>query len=416
MKRYILFTIMAFLLVGCASGNNANQASNDEPNNNQHTNDDASDVEVAEEIVEANNTFAFRFLKETMKQQEEPLFLSPYSVFMALAMTLNGADAETREEMQELLAVEDFSIEEMNEWNEEFRKVLEKADKMEFATANALWLNKDYQFNQKFEQDVTNFYDAEVKELDFRDDKSAKVVNDWVKEQTNDKITEMVEPPLDPSLVTMLMNAVYFKADWENAFSEELTENADFTGVNKTTEVDLMSEEREWTYAEKDGAQLVQLPYTDGMMSMYAILPAEDTDLMTLAETLTADRWQEWKQELTEMEGIVKLPKFEMDYDIELTDVLESLGMKSAFDPEIAQFPSMIKDSETLWIDFVRHKTYIDVNEEGTEAAAVTNVGVKEMSAVETETFYFEATRPFLFLIVDEETDAIIFTGAMTDL
>src|SRR5699024_5846845 len=144
MKRYILFTIMAFLLVGCASGNNANQASNDEPNNNQHTNDDASDVEVAVEIVEANNTFAFRFLKETMKQQEEPLFLSLYSDYMGLDMILNGAIDESREEMRYLEVVEDFAIEEMHEWSEEFRKVLEKADKMEYAPANALGLDKYY--------------------------------------------------------------------------------------------------------------------------------------------------------------------------------------------------------------------------------------------------------------------------------
>lgn len=408
---------MVFLLVGCASENNGKQISNDEPHNeNKHTNDAANDVEVAKEIVEANNTFTLRFLTETMEQEEESLFLSPYSVFMALAMTLNGADGETKEEMQQLLAVDDVTVDEMNKWNEAFIKTIEKQDKIKFATANALWLNENYQFNQTFEQDVTNFYDAEVKELEFTNDKSAKIVNDWVKEQTKDKITEIVEPPLDPTLVTMLMNAVYFKADWEHAFSEELTEEADFTGVNKTTDVDVMSEEREWSYAEKDGAQLVQLPYTDGMMSMYVILPEEDASLTALADDLTVDIWREWKQDLSEMEGIVKLPKFEMEYDIELTDVLESLGMKRAFDHESAQFPNMIEDSETLWIDFVQHKTYIDVNEEGTEAAAVTNVGVKEMSLVETETFYFEATRPFLFFIVDEQTDAIIFTGAMTDI
>src|SRR5699024_10843921 len=153
-----------------------------------------------------------------------------------------------------------------------------------------------------FEQDVTNFYDAEVKELDFTNDKSAKIVNDCVKEQTNDKTTEIVEPPLDPTLVTMLMNAVYFKADWAYAFSEELTEEADFTGVNKTTDVDVMLEEREWSYAEKDGAQLVQLPYTDGMMSMYVILPEEDASLTALADELTVAIWREWKQDLSEME------------------------------------------------------------------------------------------------------------------
>lgn len=417
MKRYILFTMMAFLLLGCASGNNGNQTGSEAPNtDNQQTNDEPVDVEVAEEIVRANNTFALNLLKETLEKQEESLFLSPYSVFMALSMTLNGAAEETKEDMKALLAVDDFSIDEMNEWNEAFIKALETLDKMEFATANALWLNENYQFNQTFEQEVSNFYGAEVKELDFTDDQSAKIVNDWVRKQTKDKITQMVEPPLDPTLVTMLMNAVYFKADWENAFSEDLTMKADFTGVNKTTEVDLMSaEEREWPYAEKDGAQLVQLPYTDGMMSMYAILPEEDTSVMSLVDQLTVDKWQEWRQDLAETEGVVKLPKFKMEYDLELKEVLTDLGMASAFDPETAKFPNMIANSESLWIDFVRHKTYIDVNEEGTEAAAVTNVGVKEMALVETETFYFEATRPFLYFIVDERADAIIFTGVMTD-
>lgn len=373
--------------------------------------------EDVKQIISPNNELGFKIFSEVEKDSNGNIFISPTSLFMALSMVYNGADGETKEEIAKLLETEGITAEELNKSNTALLSTLSKgSNKLQLNIANSIWVNERFHFQEDFAQNNETYFNAEIEGINVFDDGSVEKINNWVKNATNQKIEDIVEAPLDPDLVAILINAIYFKGDWTHAFDEKQTKNTDFYLTNGTTKkVPLMTLSEELGYMENDTFQAVRLPYGDGEMSMQVFLPKEDSSLAEFTETITAENWSVWRAMFEKQEGTILLPKFQLDYEVELKDVLQKLGMDSAFEESRANFAKMIEEDDQIWISKVLQKTFLEVNEQGTEAAAATMIEVvTESSTVHIDPpFYMEVNRPFFITIMDEETGMILFMGVI---
>lgn len=367
-----------------------------------------------EEIIQPNNALGFELFAEAERDVDDNLFISPTSLFMALSMVYNGATEETKEEMAQALQMDDVEAEALNKANASLMYLLQKdSESIQLAIANSIWLNEEFHFQEDFKKNAQRYFDAEIEEIDIHNNDSVKRINDWVAQATNDKITKMVESPLDPNLVTYLLNAIYFKGDWLYEFDEELTKKEDFYLKDGTkAEVSMMSLTEELRYMENDLFQAVQLPYDGETMHMTILLPTEKVEMATFHQNFTVNNWTNWQREFVEVEGTVMLPKFKISYETELNGILQQLGMERAFRKD-AEFNQLIDEENPVWVSSVKQKTYLEVDEKGTEAAAVTGIDmVTESAPTPTDrTFLMEVNRPFTLLITDEETEAILFLG-----
>ena len=345
--------------------------------------------------------------------QGQNLLLSPLSVALALSMAYNGAEGDTRAAMARVLGVEGLTLDETNRAGQELRQALENADpKVTLAIANSLWASQGLAINPDFVERVRAFFAAQSATLDFRDPGAADTVNQWVRESTRERIARIADR-FEPDTVMVLLNAIYFKGSWTQKFDEARTRNGSFhlaDGARKT--VPMMSQSGRYQYQQSDRFQAVGLPYGDGRLSMYIFLPAAGLSLGDFLTDLTAENWNMWMSRWTSMEGDVALPRFRMEYDVTLNDALKALGMEVAF-TDRADFAGIVTPPPTLYIDQVLHKSFIEVNEEGTEAAAVTGVVIRPTSL--PVRFSFVADRPFHFAIRDNETGTLLFMGALAD-
>ena len=367
-------------------------------------------------IVSQNNQLGFELMSEVEVNEDGNLFISPTSLFMALSMLYNGADGETKEEIAKLLQAEGMDANELNQANASLLSMLHSDSKqIQLNVANSLWLNENYHFQNDFAQNNRDYFNAKIQELDIMDSKSPEIINDWVKKSTNGKIEELVEAPLDPDLVAILMNAIYFKGDWKYEFDKQQTEKQIFhLEDGMTKEVSLMTLREKLAYLKNEDFQAVSLPYGDGEMSMKIFLPKENTSLTAFENMLTNENWQTWNSGFHEVEGTVMLPKFQLEYEVTLNETLKKLGMTSAF-ARGANFTKMIQEDDPLWISKVKQKTFIDVNEEGTEAAAATSVEMVTESATLDQPFHMEVNRPFFIAITDDATGTILFMGSISN-
>lgn len=369
-----------------------------------------------EQIVTANNELGFKLLAEVEADENNNTFISPTSLYMALSMVYNGADGVTKDEIAKALQVEGIDVEELNKASASMMSILDKeTDEIQLDVANSIWLNEKYSFQKEFAENNKGYFNAEIEEIDVASSESPKRINDWVKEATNEKIEEIVDSPLDSNLISVLINAIYFKGDWTYEFEKEATENRPFhLEDGGTKDVPLMMLNKELAYMENEDFQAVILPYGDGEMSMKVFLPKESSSLEEFKKTVTSENWASWDSAFTVNEGTVRLPKFELAYEVSLNESLKSLGLASAFD-EGADFTKMIEEEAPVWISNVKQKTFINVNEEGTEAAAVTSTEMKTTSMPVNEPFELEVNRPFFFTITDDETDAVLFMGSVAN-
>lgn len=368
-----------------------------------------------QKIVPSNNELAFQLLQVVEENEEGNVFISPTSLLMALAMVYNGADGETKEEIAKVLHTT-LEPKEFNQANASLMDMLyQNSDEITLEVANSIWLNESYQFQEKFKENTMNYFNAKTEEIDITNPESVNRINDWVKKVTHGKIDEIVENPLDPDLVTILINAIYFNGAWTYPFNPELTESRTFTledGSKKETP--FMIETRDWYYFENETFQAICLPYGDNQnMSMKIFLPKENSDLHEFRSILTMENWNKWNQAFNRIEGTLLLPKFQLTYETELNETLKQLGMKSAFQKG-ADFTKMIQEDIPIWISKVKQKTYIDVNEKGTEAAAATSVEIVTEMAVD-QPFFMEVNRPFFITITEDITGTILFTGFITN-
>lgn len=375
-------------------------------------------AEQVKEVEVANNELGFSVLSllESENEKNENIFISPTSLYAALLLVYNGSDGTTKKEFADLLQTEELSDEEANEAMYVLLESIAKdTDDVEVSSANSLWVADDFTLQSDYAETMKQYFAAHIATIDREDDASAEAINQWVREETNDKIEEIIEPPLDPAFVALLVNVLYFNGKWQQAFAEELTEEDTFYGIEDEVDVPFMSLNEELDYMKNEDVEAIKLPYGEGEMDMQIYLPDEEEDMTEFVSTTMPEKWATWQDKFAKRKGMLTLPKFTLEDDIVLNDVLQELGIETAFSAE-ARFPHLVEESSALAISEVKQKTYIDVDETGTEAAAATSVEIVETSLeIDEEPFTMQVDRPFIFAITDTETDAILFLGKMNN-
>lgn len=372
-------------------------------------------AQVDAKLVDANTTFGFKLFQEILKQDSKKnIFISPTSVAIALSMTYNGASGETQQAMAKALELQGMNLQEINQANNSLKSALENADPaVQMSIANSLWAKKGISFKPEFMQANQQFYGAKVTELDFAKPDASNIINGWVKENTRGKIDQIVGQ-LKPDDVLFLINAIYFKGNWTKKFDKnQTTEHPFYLAGGGQKQHPMMSQSGKYRYFENETFQAVSLPYGKGRMSLYVFLPSKNTSLDSFQQQLTSENWKQWINQLRMRQGSIQLPRFKFEYDTKLNNALKALGMETAFSSS-ANFSNMT--SASVAINEVKHKTFVEVNEEGTEAAAATSVGIALTSAqTPQEPFKMVVDRPFFCAIRDNQTGTILFMGSIKE-
>lgn len=370
------------------------------------------DLTVAEQqVIEASNDFAFDLFRASDRDfGDDNLFLSPLSASMALGMTMNGARGETLDEMREVLGFGEMELESINESYRDLMALLLALDPaVDTRIANSVWYRHGYPFEQTFLDLVAEYFSAEVQGIEMVEGDKA-IINRWVREATAGKIPSIVDEIRDEH-VMFLINAIYFKGSWTQQFDAAATRDAPFHLVDGgTAQVKMMNGEIEFGLRRMDGYSVIDLPYGKGAFSMTILLPDEPDGVHALAAALDAAEWQAATTDLHVRARDLSLPRFRIEYKQELKETLQSLGMRQAFQPGSADFTGMSRDGGLL-IDRVVQKSFVDVNEEGTEAAAVTSVEMV-VTSMPTRTI---VDRPFIFAIRERFSGTILFIGKVLD-
>ncbi len=368
-------------------------------------------VQLDERLVHAYTGFGLDLFGRLITEAPDSnLFISPASAAFALAMTYNGAEGETAAEMARVLGIEGMTLEEANLSNQEWLNALASTGdrRVELALANSLWARQGFPFQPEFFDRTRRFYNADVTELPF-DQAAVKAMNDWVSNNTRGKIDKMVQA-ISPRDVLYLFNALYFKGQWTYRFDPAQTRDAPFRRPDgSSVNVPMMSQKANLPLMYAPGFQMVSLPYGNGRFSMLLALPHPNSSLEAFYAQLTAERWEGWVADLRETEVQVFLPRFKIEWEKKLNDMLAQMGMPIAF-TGAADFSAM-SPAGGLYISEVAQKTFVEVNEEGTEAAAVTKVVMGRTSG--PPTLHFD--RPFFFAIRDNATGTLLFLGQVVD-
>ena len=413
--------LVALTLIGCSSVTHSNVSTSNQPSNSNASMETeankSTDGAVDSRLVTANTSFGFKLFAEVANQDAgRNVFISPASVGLALAMTYNGAVGETKQGMERALEIQGMHHDELNRAYAQLKQALESADpKVELNIANSLWARKGVSFNPDFIQRDKQFYGAEVTALDFGDPGAPATINSWVSDKTKGKINHIVDQ-IDAQSILFLINAIYFKGKWSIEFDKAKTKEDVFsTGSGQQKRVPMMHQTGKYNYYEGKDFQAVSLPYGDGRASMYIFLPANGSSLDGFQKNLTAANWGNWMKQFIETEGSIAVPRFKIEYETGLNDALKALGMGIAFDANRADFSGIVQGSERAYISRVKHKTFAEVNEEGTEAAAVTSIEMRTTSARIQRTFQMVINRPFFCAIRDSKTGTVLFVGSITD-
>lgn len=362
------------------------------------------------QLVKTNNAFTFNLFKAIPETPGENVMVSPLSISLALSMTLNGADGSTKTDMINALGLNDLSVEEINQVYLDLITALKKADpNVVMNVANSIWIRKNFPVLEPFIATNQKYYDARVESLDFNAS-ALNTINGWVNEKTNTKIPKILDE-ISADEIMFLINAIYFNGKWQVQFEKSQTQNGSFTlATGGNVNVPLMKIKETFGYSEQAGYEALKMPYGRGKFGMVVLLPDVGKTPDQIMEQMNPSTWKTLK---TSLESSVKvdvwMPRFKFTWESDLKEILSSLGMAVAFSNDEANFTKINSDGH-LFITKVKHKTFIDVNEEGTEAAAATSVGIG-LTSVGPGGPEFHAIRPFLFFITEEDTGAILFAG-----
>ncbi len=371
---------------------------------------------VNPKLIAANTRFGFKLFAEILKGETgKNVFVSPSSVAMALAMTYNGAGSTTQTAMAKALELQGLSLTALNQANADLKTLLDSPEaKVQLSVANSLWARQGINFQPEFLERNRKFYGAQVTDLDFSDPQAPGLINHWASENTQGKINKIVDQ-LSPHDILFLVNAIYFKGTWSREFDPADTANKPFQLLDGSTKSQpMMSQSGDYKYYETDNFQAASLPYgKQGRVSLYLFLPKPTSSLAAFQKSLTAENWTTWMDAFRTRTGAVQIPRFKLEYGIELKSALSALGMAIAFDPAKANFSGL--SPVPAHIDAVRHKTFVEVNEAGTEAAAVTAVGIRTTSVRMDTPFQLVADRPFFCAIRDNKTGTILFMGSIVE-
>lgn len=358
-----------------------------------------------EETVKGNNSFAFELFKNVFVSDKNT-FISPYSISSAVAMTYGGARGETERQMSKVLHY-DLNQVKTHQGFFELNSILGNLSNdstIKLSIANALWKDERWRFKPDYLDLAKKYYDASIFPLT-----GAGAINDWTGNKTNGKIKEIIKDSDLTDARLVLTNAIYFKGDWLTIFDTKNTRKKKFRTINgDSTDVQMMWQFNEANYYEDEENQILELPYKGESISMTIILPKENSSIQNLVSSLNGKQFSFYNSELKKQKVKISLPKFSFTSEYHLEKVLPQMGMPDAFEILSADFTGM---SQGLWIGHVIHKAFIEVNEKGSEASAITAVVMLEKAAIRE--IVFKADRPFMFLICDKQTDSILFMGCV---
>jgi len=383
----------------------------------------AATVSSPMDIATADNTFGFRLLHAVQKTLPNGnVVLSPVSAALNLSMVLNGAEGQTKEEMLKALSLSGSEIDAINAANAQLIKGLgARTNGVTLSVADSLWVDsRRAVLRPDYMKRVESSYAAEIEGLDFSSPNAPRQINSWASKETQGKIPKVLDR-IDPAEVLLLLNAVYFKGQWTHKFDKAKTQPRDFTLANGTTkQVPRMMQSGRFEYFETPEMQAIRMPFGDGDLVMEVLLPAKASNLEALEGQLTAEHWKEWRSRYSKREGTIELPRFELASKYKLNGPLESLGMKRAFEANGAQLTGMLSpvsgraDLGRLSVSSVLQSTYWKVDEEGSEAAAVTSTQIRATAVQRAaEPFHMVVDRPFFCAIEDGRSGVLLFLGAI---
>ena len=381
-------------------------------------------------LVRANTAFGFKLLNELRKtEQYNNTLVSPFSVSVALAMVRNGAVDETEQAMINALQLQALDPQSLNANYVYLQRALQAPEsKVTLSIANSLWGAIGIEFDPGFLDRNRQFLDTEISTLDFNEPDNVSTINQSVSDSTDGRISDIIEA-IAPSTVICLISGIYFTGDWQEEFDISRTVDKPFyvsnDEITEIKQVPTMHKTDWYPYYAGEHFQAVSLPYGDGQMGMYIFLPNQDTDLNVFLEHLNVENWEGWMSQFfapfSEREVELVLPKFKLEYSVELASALTQLGMGIAFDGANADFSRMRVSPVPVFISYLNHHAVVEVNEEGTEAATGTFVFLDEpeVLAEAADAFIppipFVVDRPFFFAIRDNQTGTVLFMGAVVD-
>ena len=397
--NYLIVSLLTLFLISCSTTNSESESN--------------EVVEAKAKLVEADATFSIEMFKKAvaLEKEAENVFISPLSISVALGMAMNGANGSTHEEMVEVLGFGELNQNEINIGYESLIKDLNTADeKVQMEIANSIWSKQGFPVKEDFYSTLEDYFDAEAQELDFDDPASVDVINGWVSDKTHEKIPTIIER-IGSDVVMYLINAVYFKASWLYSFDAEQTQQQNFyKDDGSSVLVEMMNQKNNVPYYISDEVEVLELPYGDGQFSMTFVKHVGDVPIDEFIETtLTTQNLEKWLGALETDSVKFFLPKLEMEYFSSLKDHLVQMGMPTAFSSN-ADF-SNITPGGGILISDVLHKTYVKMDEEGTEAAGVTAIGFETTSVDPDPEPIIILNRSYVMILREKETGALLFMG-----
>ena len=380
----------------------------------------APDPAITHLVFSATDDFGFRLLKALAKDPKRNTIISPLGVAMAFAMAYNGAAGATKNEMAKTLGLGSLDEADINRANHYLMQALADADPaVQPEIANAVWVQKDYPLNPDFRSVCESFYDARAANLDFVGDPTgaAAEINSWVDKYTHHRIPVLVKD-VDIYTRLILTDAVHFKGAWSSKFLKGDTRARPFHligGASRDTA--MMEQTGDFLYLENNDFQAIRLPYGNERYAMYVFLPRQNAGLPGFLRSLDEKHWEQWTSRFASKTTKIVLPKFETAYDEQLNNAMEGMGMKLAFDSSKADFsriPLHPSPGNSLYISKVQHKTWVKVDEEGTEAAAATSIEVEELALIGTSNVMV-VDHPFFFAIAEKQSGTLLFAGVIMD-
>ncbi len=358
--------------------------------------------------------FGFDLLRElSAGHARENVFISPYSVAVSLAMLSNGAKGETREAILRTIHSQGQSSDALNNANHALIEQINKTRAVQLAVANGLWVQKSAALNSQFSGALEKSYSAQAQNLDFGQPQAAEVINAWVAQHTNGRISKILDR-CDPLTLAILTNAIAFKGKWSLPFEASLTRPHDFKAPSGVRKVSMMTHAAEYSYAKTGMMESIRLPYADGSFATYIFLPRDADAMKSFLERLTAERLSKQIESLAGLPGTIELPRFSLNYHTSLNVTLAKLGMGIAFNRQ-ADFSGISQRAAELRINDVEHASFLKVDEEGTEAAAATSTMVAPASIPSIRPFYMVVDHPFFMAIRDDRNGQLLFMGLINE-
>lgn len=404
----LLSSVMIINMTGCAETIKAADLMED------ITKEQVEGKDADNTFIKAQMDFSMKIFKNTVAASEKDnILVSPLSVMLALSMTANGAVGDTKTEMQDVLSG-GITIEELNKYNYSYVNGLPSNEKTKLNIANSIWVRDDLDVEKDFLQTNANYYDAAAYMTKF-DDKALEDINNWVKENTDEMIDKIMDEHTDDA-VMYLINAITFDSEWQTKYMSYEVYDGKFNSYNnEKNEVKMMSS-TEYTYLEDENATGFVKPYKNNAYSFVGLLPNEDIDILEYVEEFTYDKYKNIMDNAKSCSVKVDIPKFSYDYDLNMNEILKSMGMEKSFDGRYADFSKLgHSQNGNIYIGNVIHKTFIEVDENGTRAAAVTKVDMVEESAMIIDKSV-KLDRPFVYMIIDNATNIPIFMGVAMDI